>query len=238
MKIWIPRLEYQKVMHWVQRAPNEVSGFGLCSWNRELASVVIHRAFLSKQESGSATTELDATALSQLMYQTRDEPGELQWWWHSHANMATFWSNTDSDTIQTVAANGWLAATVFNKRGENLSALSVGQGSLPGTWDDIPFRVFDPAPEENLVQQWDQEYADKVVEKTYTCDSPWVTPYRPWEKYKYFLNRNDALRALDAEDKLEIGTEEADAVRAFLYTCWQRGIIAYTEWMGDFSDET
>ena len=66
---------------------------------------------------------------------------EWRWWWHSHHSMPAFWSGTDQETLEALTApNGWLAATVFNKKNESRSAVCFSS-PIPCWIDDIPFQV-------------------------------------------------------------------------------------------------
>ena len=79
-KILIKEEVYDKVMHWVQSsAPNEVSGFGKVTIN-DKGEFEINEAYLIEQEVGGAHTDIDAKGLAKLMYESKDEPGQLRWW--------------------------------------------------------------------------------------------------------------------------------------------------------------
>ena len=125
MQIQIPREVFNKIMHWVNKSNDEVSGFGKCTYYKETGVLYVHDAYLLKQTNGAAHTDIDGQSLARLTYKTREEEGELKWWWHSHVNMQVFWSGTDTATIKELASQGWIGATVFNKREEMRSAIGV-----------------------------------------------------------------------------------------------------------------
>lgn len=118
-KIIIRPYVYEKFMHFVDKAPGEVSGLGAVTVIDGVP--VVTDVWLVKQKNSSASTELDAEEVARLMFEHRDK--DLRWWVHSHANMGVFWSGTDNDTIKEFGEHGWLCATVFNKKREMKSAI-------------------------------------------------------------------------------------------------------------------
>lgn len=144
MKIHIPNKVHQKIMYWVNKASFEVSGFGKCVVVD--GNVVVIDCHLLKQEGGAAHTDIDATALSKLMFELKDTPGELRFWWHSHVNMPTFMSSQDKETLNELGEAGWAVAAVFNKKAEITGAFSYHYtdplGTLMVYFDDkIPVEV-------------------------------------------------------------------------------------------------
>lgn len=70
---------------------------------------------------------MDAASIAKAMYETRDDEGMFNFWWHSHVNMGVFWSGTDMDTIRQIGSQGFVVATVFNKKNEMLDAKKWGK---------------------------------------------------------------------------------------------------------------
>lgn len=174
MKIEIPKAVFEKVMYWVDKADFEVSGFGTVLWDKTKNAFVVQDACLIKQVGGAAHTEIDANAIGKLMYEIhkRKIPGELKWWWHSHVNMGVFWSGEDTSTIRDLGKNGWITATVFNKKQEMKSAFcSVAEVPMIGTQlyhlDNIETEIPDFYDMDD-VTNWDKEFAATVTEKKYS----------------------------------------------------------------------
>lgn len=169
-KIIISDEVYQKVMYWVRKAKFEVSGFGKVI-RKDATTFEVVEAYLTKQEGKPTETDLDAAALGKLMYQTKDEPGELKWWWHSHVDMNVFWSATDKQTIRDLGSNGWIIATVFNTHCDTRSALCYKVESEFGISnnfiDEIDFEVEDLLDPEKC-KAWDKIYDENVTEVTYS----------------------------------------------------------------------
>jgi len=169
----IPKTVHDKIMYWVHKADFEVSGFGTVTYEEKKKEFTLEDAFLVKQEGTSTTTDICAKDLGKAMYEVhkRGLKGTLNFWWHSHVNMATFWSSTDRDTIKEIGANGWCIATVFNKKEEMRTAFCAKKsiaviGDGLEFVDEVPTKVqeyFDP--EEQAL--WDKDYLANVTEKTY-----------------------------------------------------------------------
>lgn len=170
MKVIIPDMVFQKIMHWVDKADFEVSGFGKIVRRKDGEFEVVS-AYLLKQEGSAAETELDDTALGKLMYDTRNDAGELRWWWHSHVNMGVFWSGQDRKTITELGEQGWIVATVFNKKAEMRSALCFRTDSEFGTSTQLVDELTTEVPrylDADMVAQWDKEFTDNVVQVDWT----------------------------------------------------------------------
>lgn len=194
ISIEIDPLVYQKVMHWVNKSDFEVSGLGTVVHDKERNVLRVVDAILLKQENSSVETELDGQAISRAMYQTKDSPGSLRWWWHSHVNMDVFWSGTDMTAIKTLGGAerdrpAWFCMTVFNKKQEMLSAY-VQNSPVRMIASDLETTIASQLPAE-LIAEWDKQYDDNVENKKYVWvskdddddDSPWTQ--RPfWDKDK------------------------------------------------------
>lgn len=169
---------YAKIMHWIDKASGEVSGLGKIEMVNGVFRVT--SAILLKQENTSVTTDIDAKAVGKAMFELKDEPGQLNWWWHSHVNMDVFWSGTDLDTIHQIGQGGWFLATVLNKKREMKSAYfqKGGVAGLPGLFiDDLPTRTI-YLYEEAKMQEWDKDFDEKVTEKKWSFPSTGSSGWR------------------------------------------------------------
>jgi proteasome lid subunit RPN8/RPN11 len=166
IRVVIPDEVYQKVMYWVQKAPGECSGFGKVVFDDGVYTV--KSAMLVKQVNTGADTEIDGEELAKALFETKDQPGELNWWWHSHVNMECFWSDTDREAIESIGSNGYCIATVFNKKVERLTAFyRKADGSMPPIFvNHVPTTIARTLPEE-LTKAWDAEYDAKCKPKSY-----------------------------------------------------------------------
>lgn len=173
IQVQLKRETYLKIMHWINKSSDEVSGFGKVTYHAETGVFEIHDAYLIKQANGAAHTDIDGQDLAKLMYTSRETEGELKWWWHSHVKMQVFWSGTDTATIKELGSQGWCLATVFNQMEDSRSALGYAV-SNPVFGNDILIKdeldlfIMDDLSDERT-KSWDEEYTSKVQPKvTYT----------------------------------------------------------------------
>jgi hypothetical protein len=174
-KVYLSELANKKIRYWVDKCNKEVSGFGLVEYDKEKNEFLVTDAFLLEQTVGAAHTDIDAAALGKLMYKTRAEKGELKFWWHSHVNMDVFWSSQDQSTILDMGKNGWIVASVFNKREEVRSAVAYTASSAlndnkPETifYDDLSTYIIKPALDADLEKQLESQYKELVKDAPVT----------------------------------------------------------------------
>ena len=138
MRVLISPKIYAQIDHYVQNTDIEISGLGRVMKHAD-GTMEVTKVYLLDQENTSATTDISAEAVAKLMFESRAdaELGDLNFWWHSHVEMGVFWSGTDMATIYEFGKNGYLLATVFNKKGEYRSAVySAGNEFLPQVFAD------------------------------------------------------------------------------------------------------
>jgi proteasome lid subunit RPN8/RPN11 len=164
-KVYIDKKVYSKISHWVSKGgSHECSGMGKVKVDGE--KIVIVDAWMVKQKNSGAETEMDGDDLAKMMFQKREVEGTWSFWWHSHANMDTFWSGTDRDQIAKLAANGFCVATVFNTAGKTLTCVA-SNNPFPFHIDGVELVIDDPM-NSDMVKSWDAEYDDKVSKSNYT----------------------------------------------------------------------
>lgn len=192
---------YKKIMYWIDKAPGEVSGLGKITIDPDGTFKVIS-AILLEQENTSASTDIDSNAIGKAMYETREDPGHLNFWWHSHVNMDCFWSGTDLDTIRDIGAAGFVVASVLNKKGACRTAYFMRGDVLPEVFiDELPTTVAASQPYVNTL--WDTEYESKVKTKTY---APIYGSYgESWDRSYY---GGTGYRDEKKNDEMEIGEGE------------------------------
>jgi hypothetical protein len=185
---------YQKIMHWVNKAQGEVSGLGKVIIDKGDYRVV--DAILVEQQNTGASTELEPASVAKAMYEMRETPGHLNFWWHSHVNMAVFWSGTDIDTIREIGQHGFVVATVFNKKNETRSAVYVKAGEIiPEIFlDNLKTEMSTGIPKEETAQ-WDAQFDAKCKDRKWSGDwgslqetqgSLWKTQSRAWKEDSYW----------------------------------------------------
>ena len=218
MQVQIPRLVYEKIMHWVSKTDIEVSGFGRCTYYPETEVLWVHDAFLAKQQGGSAHTDIDAESHGKMLFDARGKEGTLRWWWHSHVNMPVFWSGQDTATIKQLSMPGWHAATVFNKKYQTRSAIGVrveSKSMLTGKdeimvhiYDELPTFIMTEGKTTELEKEWDEQFKENVLEKKY------VPPYQNYQSYDDYRRdggssyvQKEQERAAETDEKKRQETE-------------------------------
>lgn len=137
MKVLLSNLAMTKIKYWVHASDVEISGLGKCVWDRQAEAYHVTDVYLLEQTNTGTSTDIEAGAVAKLLYETREVEGHLNFWWHSHVNMAVFWSGTDKATIKEFGDQGFCLATVFNKKGEMKSAYYQGATDfLPAVFMD------------------------------------------------------------------------------------------------------
>lgn len=192
---------FQKIMYWCRKAGNfEVSGLGSVVYDPKTNVFHVNEVYLLEQENTGTTTDLDAEAIGKLEFEHHKSktPGELRFWWHSHADMQVFWSGTDMATIKQLGQGGWFLNTVFNKKEEMRSAFymtdpmsvfaddlttvviqSFGDKDIEKALAKIGIQLrpnkmpefrwlVEPFLSDKEQIEWDEEYDKKVKEKKYT----------------------------------------------------------------------
>ena len=120
----LPVLE--RITHFVDLAKGEVSCLGLVDKDGE--NLIIREIFLPRQACSSSSTEMDQEDVAKLLLDLENngkDQRSLRLWLHSHADMDTFWSTTDTDTIEELCNDGFLVSIVTNKAGKILTRVDV-----------------------------------------------------------------------------------------------------------------
>lgn len=163
-KVVIPEDVYAKITHWTDRAKGEVSGMGEVEVKD--GDYIITDVHLLKQESSGAHTDLDAEALVDLRVEL-DKAGRAQdgfkLWWHSHADMTTYWSTTDTNTQKMLVSDtDWMLSIVVNKKRHVRACLDFREGAITIKVDEVP--VFVETSAKINSEELDKEFDDKVKE--------------------------------------------------------------------------
>lgn len=198
-------LANMKIRYWVDKCDKEISGFGTTIYDATKKEFTVLDVFLIEQTVGMAHTDIDPAGLGKLMYKTRAMEGSLNFWWHSHVNMDVFWSGTDKATIMSLGGNGWIVASVFNKKEEVRSACAyVATSALnenkPETvfYDNLDTFILRPDMEKTLKDDLDDQFKTLVKETFYSPNyssngyKPNTPPsYQNWSGYDERDNWDD-----------------------------------------------
>jgi hypothetical protein len=160
---------------YVDICPDEISGLGHVT--RKGNVLTIESILLFTQEVSSGSTDLDGDDVAKFIQeaiQGGQDPSTLKLWWHSHVNMGTFWSGTDTSTIDRFL-NGWMLSIVTNKKREYKTRLDIYEPSpIRIIMDDLHLYV-QSETDTTLIKRLETEVRQKVRKKTY----PTTTYYSP-----------------------------------------------------------
>ena len=116
----------QKLKYFTEGTNGEISGLGKSEFeDNEMISILDVEIF--KQKCSGGSTVLDEGAMAQFLNELiikGEDPAKWNVWWHSHADMDTFWSTTDEGTIEETTTP-FLISIVVNKKLNILTRLDV-----------------------------------------------------------------------------------------------------------------
>lgn len=163
----------QKIKEWTKCTVKEISGMLLVDHVGNTFTVL--DVFLLKQTNTAGYTDIDDEALGKLVYdlaiKDKEDNGtrcaQLRGWWHSHANMGTFWSGTDNECIDSkIDDRGpeWWLSIETNRNGVLRARLDIKQPRM--MIDELQWSVKEHIPTE-LKEFCKKEYDEKVTQQTY-----------------------------------------------------------------------
>lgn len=161
-RLRIPLEVWLKMMAFIVNCQVEINGFGFVSQQRDV--IHVDDVFILEQSADAASVETDPQSLSRFVYEmvrNGGDPGRIRFQWHSHVDMAPFWSPTDQSNIEDWPGE-WLVSLVANRRGEYLCRIDtyeprLGVSLSPGIYTTLPAAT---------THQAVQEIADKVRRPT------------------------------------------------------------------------
>lgn len=197
MQLLIDAKAHAKIRHWMTKAAKyEVSGLGNVQYDDKQKLFTVTDVWLQEQTNTGASTDISADGVTQLMsmhagLKTAGKiHGDLRFWWHSHADMGVFWSNTDETAIHELSEHGWFLSSVFNHKGEIKTCWRM-QKPWDVRIDDMPTSIdvthakpevialldelyehgYYPdamlySPTEETIKEWDEEYDAHVKKRT------------------------------------------------------------------------
>ena len=184
-----------KIRAWTYHAKGEVSGLGLVETNIEdgrLVSVEVVDVFILKQECSGSSTELDQGEIARLMceLERQGKSDQLKLWWHSHADLGVFWSQTDDQNIERLRTGDFLLSLVVNKAWDVCARLDWFS-PVEVTLDDLPVHIL--LPETADLNERCRAEVEQLV-----SEAPIVKPIqgRFWQGYRH-TRRHDHVPAVD-----------------------------------------
>jgi len=117
---------YLKMRYFTEHCDKEISGLGKVKYiNNEL---VIYDAEIFTQNVSSIHSTLDVDTLAIFLNEKitqKENTKDYKVWFHSHANMKAYFSQTDIDTIDQSTEFDYLISIVMNKYEENEARLDI-----------------------------------------------------------------------------------------------------------------
>ncbi len=163
-KVAVPEKVWKRLLAYIDACPMEVGGLGTIEWKDGM--LVVTDVFLLEQEVSGVSTVIDHAAVAKFLVSwVRDgkDPSALRFWWHSHADMGVFWSETDMETIRQFTQGNWLVSLVGNRRHETRTRITTNE-PFPFAVDFVPVEVI-PDVDEALAKAARDEVAKKVRPK-------------------------------------------------------------------------
>ena len=160
LKVLIDLPLLERIRYYVELARGEVSCLGTVE--RDSDNLIVTDLFLPKQTCSGASTEMDHADVANLLVELEQrgiEPKTLRLWLHSHADMNTFWSETDAETIRGLCNDSFVVSIVTNKKGAMLARVDVFE-PIPFTIDKVPVEPL--LPDFGLREQCKAEIEAKV----------------------------------------------------------------------------
>jgi len=173
MTIYITKEAYLKMKYFTQLCDLEISGLGKVISEKigNQRIFVIHDIEIFDQEVSAGSSTLDEDALAKFLFEKTkagEKMSEYRVWWHSHAKMESFFSVTDTDTIETSTEFPWLISIVTNHanvRPEDLECRFDIYDPIKITEEDIMVELLPEADDEKLKEQCQKEIDEKVKEE-------------------------------------------------------------------------
>lgn len=163
-QIFIAAKAFTRLKLYIELCPFEVSGLGIVEPCGE--DLLVAELFLLRQRASNTDTELDSQAVIDHLIRSlenAEDISKLRVWWHSHADEAVHWSETDERTIEAMQIDQ-LISIVGNKRHEFGCRLDR---FLPNraTFDGLPLIpvVDQNGPDESLRNEVLAELREKVT---------------------------------------------------------------------------
>lgn len=120
LKLIIPLAVYRKIMAYVTICDLEISGFAEVEYNENRHAFVIGEPYLIKQNVTGTGTHMEEEDVSKFNHDYIKAGGTQlpRLWWHSHVNMAAFFSSIDEETLKELQNDTFIIALVLNKHKE------------------------------------------------------------------------------------------------------------------------
>ncbi len=209
MKINIDFTVYKKMTYYIKHTEGEISGLAKVERDKEDKNIFnITDIVLLEQTCTGATTNLDSNAIGKFydeLMKNKQDTGAWKCWWHSHADMSTFWSTTDSNTIESLdpetEIDNYIISIVSNKKEEVLARIDCFN-PIRATVDELEVEI--PYIDNELEEACRLEVEEKVKKNSIVTTYPSYQNYGNYSNYdnydSYYYNQGN--RTLSIEEQI------------------------------------
>ncbi|MBI2633594.1 MAG: hypothetical protein HYW78_04410 [Parcubacteria group bacterium] len=177
-KLYIEPRAALKLRYYIKACENEISGLGKVLHLGGM-KFLIQDIFILEQEGGSAHTVMNGDAVTQFIeaYIAREgnNPKDLKLWWHSHANMSTFFSSTDTSTMNDLVENNnsdYMIGIVGNRK-DDIQCRIEFRKPFHFTVENIPLDLY-YSDDDTLKKEIEEEVKIKVKNRWYDFRTPYL----------------------------------------------------------------
>jgi len=168
LSVVLTKNAFEQLFGWAYSTAREISCLGAVS--REGSRFIIEQFYLLKQSGSSASTELDQSAIAELMERLmaegkREETRQIKCWAHSHPNMEPFWSKIDDDTCRLLV-NDYLVSIVVGNNFAIRSRIDIA-GPVPVVFEDVPV-LYQVVKDSLPLDKYAEEVRSVVSEKVFS----------------------------------------------------------------------
>lgn len=217
MKINIDFTVYKKMTYYIKHAEGEISGLAKVERDKEDKSIFnIVDIVLLEQTCSGVTTTLDADSIAKFynsLIKDKQDTGAWKCWWHSHANMDTFWSSTDSATIESLDPetdkDNYIISIVSNKKEEVLARIDCFD-PIRATVDNLTVEIpyIDNDLEESCKLEVEEKVKKNAIVSYHTNYSEGGYNYDNYDSY-YLNHLNETLKPEKIDKLLAKRAKEA-----------------------------
>lgn len=169
MRLIIPAEVEAKLHAYVRCVTTEIAGMGKAKISQEGDIMLLDVAIYDQVVTGG-TADLSSEALAKFqteLIQAGESPKDWIVWWHSHADMAAFFSGRDTDTIDSSSEFQYLVSLVVNRKRERKARFDI-YNPFRFVADDLAIIV--GTPEEVIPEDIRAEVEEKVHTKVYSWE--------------------------------------------------------------------
>lgn len=165
MRIELTPYAREKLYHYIDLCPGEVSGMGRITYADDVFTV--HDLTIFEQTASGAHSDIEIEALARFQMEkvkAGEDLSEWRLWFHSHAGMKTFFSGTDMATINSSTEFPWMVSLVSNHDHDYSARLDVFQPFRLHTDLEVYEQITESA---ELKKEIEKEIAEKVKKPVY-----------------------------------------------------------------------